>query len=325
MGKKYKLNLRMIEMETSNDITIKEDVSTNLIAENNKDTKNIKHIVCSGGGIAGFQYLGILEEAYKQKLWHIENIKSYYGTSVGTIIGVCILLKYDWDEITKYFTQRPFDKLFPLGLKSVLQSISRLGLYNIDTIRTLLSPFLLASKLTIDITMQEFYNATNIEFHCITTNVTKYTCEDISYKTHPTWKLIDAVYCSCAIPIIFEPLEVNGYFYADGYLLSNYPLYQCIQNGAVHNEILGITPGYIKKELSLSSNDTMIEYLSLLIHQMTKSTHEAHTDIIGYQFEVYTDNNSPNKVRECMLNEQYKLSMINEGKAIVLDYTQTSS
>lgn len=315
-----------MEEETTNVRTsesdIIQDVSLNNHTNTDKPESKIKHIVCSGGGIAGLQYYGILEEAYRQKLWHIDNIETYYGTSIGTIIGVCLLLKYDWIEITKYFTQRPFEKLFPFGLKTALQSVSKLGLYNIETIRKMLSPFLLGSNLSIDITMKEFYEETKIEFHCIATSVKEYNCVDISHKTHPQWKLIDAIYSSCALPILFEPLYVDGEFYADGCLLYNYPLYQCIQNGADPNEILGITPGHEKKDFSLSQNDTMFEYLGLLLHQMTKKDKPVYNGSIAYQFEVYTDTRSPNKIRDCILSSDYKITMINEGKLIVLRHVQ---
>ena len=310
------------DTDINQDDVVVQDISLNTTSGIRKPTDKIKHIVCAGGGIAGLQYYGILEEAYREKLWHIDNIQTYYGTSIGTIIGVCILLNYDWVEITKYFTQRPFEKLFPFGLKTALQSISKLGLYNIETIRKLLSPFLLGSDLSVDITMKEFYEETKIEFHCITTNVKGYNCVDVSHKTHPEWKLVDAVYASCALPILFEPLHVDGEFYADGCLLYNYPLYQCIQNGADPNEILGITPGHEKKEISLSQNDTMFEYLGLLLHQMTKNDKPIYKDPIAYQFEVYMDNRSPNKVRDCILSGDHKVRMINEGKLIVLHYLQ---
>jgi len=295
-----------------------EDISLNKHSNSEDKCSKIKHIVCAGGGIAGLQYYGILEEAYRQKLWNIDNIKTYYGTSIGTIIGVCLLLKYSWVEITKYLTQRPFEKLFPFGLKTALQSISKLGLYDITSIYKMLSPFLLGCNLSMDITMKEFYEETGIEFHCIITNVKEYKSVDVSYKTHPEWKLIEAVYGSCALPILFEPLQVDGEFYADGCLLYNYPLYQCIQNGAHPDEVLGITPAYEKKQVTLSQNDTMFEYLGLLLHQMTKHEKPVYEGKIAYQFEVHTDNCSPNKVRDCILSGDHKLTMINEGKLIVL-------
>ena len=93
--------------------------------------------------------------------------------------------------------------------------------------------------------IKKFYEETGIEFHCIITNVKEYTSVDVSYKTHPEWKLIEAVYGSCALPILFEPLQVDGEFYADGCLLYNYPLYQCIQTCFHHSFLFLTTHWYI--------------------------------------------------------------------------------
>ena len=48
----------------------------------------IRHIVCSGGGVTGFSFYGILKECYARGIWKVENIKTIYGTSVGSIFAV---------------------------------------------------------------------------------------------------------------------------------------------------------------------------------------------------------------------------------------------
>ena len=63
---------------------------------------------------------------------------------------------------------------------------------------------------------------------------------DISHHTHPEWKVIDAVYASSCLPVLFEPFEHSGDYYIDGGVLKNYPLIQCIENGYDPNTILGI-------------------------------------------------------------------------------------
>ena len=40
----------------------------------------IRHIVCSGGGVTGFSFYGILKECYFRKIWKLENIETIYGT-----------------------------------------------------------------------------------------------------------------------------------------------------------------------------------------------------------------------------------------------------
>ena len=46
---------------------------------NEPKEKTIKHIILSGGGIAGFSYYGALKETAKQGLWDINNIKTSIG------------------------------------------------------------------------------------------------------------------------------------------------------------------------------------------------------------------------------------------------------
>ena len=63
---------------------------------------------------------------------------------------------------------------------------------------------------------------------------------DFSHKTHPDWRLVDAVYCSCSLPVAFSPILQDDCCYSDGGIISNYPLRQCIESGADPDEILGI-------------------------------------------------------------------------------------
>ena len=38
----------------------------------------IKHIVCSGGGLAGFAFYGAIKESHRQGIWQLENIQTIY-------------------------------------------------------------------------------------------------------------------------------------------------------------------------------------------------------------------------------------------------------
>jgi len=293
------------------------DCSTNEIK---KESPVIKHIVCSGGGIAGLQYFGILQESCKQGLWCIEDIQTYYATSAGTLLGIFLLLRYDWKEVEVYLVKRPWYKLFPFGIKSIIGSISQKGMFSQDSIKKLVMPFLLAKDLSEDITMKEFYELTKIEFHCFTTNVHTYQCVDISYKTHPDWKLIDVVYSSCAMPIVFEPLLIDNQYYADGCLISNFPLAQCINNGALPEEILGISCTGEKTNKDSLENDTLLDYLGLLIGKMAEKSLIKSNDEIAYYFEVAFSHSYPYLLYEAVKQEEEKQKFIQKGENIVSNY-----
>ena len=61
------------------------------------EEKSIKHLVVSGGGTYGLSAYGALRELSKRGFWDISNIKSCHATSIGTLILVMILCKYEWD------------------------------------------------------------------------------------------------------------------------------------------------------------------------------------------------------------------------------------
>ena len=166
----------------------------------------IRHIVCSGGGVTGFSFYGILKECYSRGIWKFENIETIYGTSVGSIFAVILALNYDWKTMDDYLIKRPWHNVFKFDLFSILDSIDRRGIFGIKTIEDTFSSLLLGKDIPINVTMKEFYDITKIEIHIFTTEIMNFELVDISYKTHPDWRVIDAVYSSCSIPIIFSPL-----------------------------------------------------------------------------------------------------------------------
>jgi NTE family protein len=202
--------------------------------------KTIRHIVISGGGLTGFTFYGALRELSKQNYWNLSNIKTIYGTSVGSLLAFVMALGYDWEDIDDYFIKRPLNNVFKLNAYSMFDCIQNKGIFNKKSIEGLLSPLFAGKDVPIEINLKDFYLLTGIEIHSFTTEVNSFKSIDISYKTHPDWCVIDAIYCSCSIPIIFLPFFHENETYCDGGFLSNYPLKQCIDNGADPSEILGI-------------------------------------------------------------------------------------
>ena len=202
--------------------------------------KNIRHIVISGGGLSGFTFYGALSELSRQKYWDLSNIKTAYGTSVGCLIVFIMALGYDWQETDDYLINRPLQNVFKLNAYSMFECIQNNGIFDKKSIEGLLAPLFAGKDVPIEITLNEFYLLNGIEIHSFTTEVNSFKLIDMSYKTHPDWRVIDVIYCSCSIPIIFLPFFHEKETYCDGGFLSNYPLKQCIDNGADPSEILGI-------------------------------------------------------------------------------------
>lgn len=232
---------------------------------NNIDTINydtsIKHIVLAGGGTIILDEFSILKESNLCGFWNFKDIKTIYGTSAGGLLGllICLLsipeqntetnsVNLDWDILEKYLIHRPWQNVFKIDILTIIQSINKDGILDINTIKESYSPIFKAKDLSMDINLKDFFELTNIEFHTFSVEINSFEITDISYKTHPDWTILEAVYASSALPILFSPFKKDNKIYADGGILTNYPLSYLFKNNPNINtdEILAINNNNIK-------------------------------------------------------------------------------
>ena len=74
----------------------------------------IKYLVLSGGGAGGFSIYGALKYLSQNNFWNINNIKSIYSTSIGSLLSIFISLKYEWASLDDYIIKRPWDKVLSI-------------------------------------------------------------------------------------------------------------------------------------------------------------------------------------------------------------------
>ena len=248
------------------------------------DLPIIKHLVICGGGISGITAYSILKESNNYGTWSIENIQSIYGTSAGAIIAVFIALKYDWKDIDDYIVKRPWQNVFKFDIGTVLRSFDARGIFDRKIIEEMVVSLLKGKDLETTITMKELYEYSNIDIHIFTTEVHTYSTIDISHRTHPEWSVIDALYCSACLPIIFSPFLKEGKCYVDGGVTNNYPIYSCLENGAIPSEILGIS---IHKDETtktvVTESSSLFDYLSFILGQMYKHSQLSNIKPVKYE------------------------------------------
>ena len=224
----------------------------------------IEHLVISGGGQTGFTFYGVLREAAKQGFWDIQNIKSMYGTSVGTFISVILCLKYDWETIDTYLINRPWNNVFKVDIYTVLQAFEKRGVFGIDVMEKMLGPLLAGKDISTDVTMKEFYEITGIDLYFFVTELNTFKLCKMSHHTHPDWRVIDAVYASSTLPIIFAPLIKGGECYVDGGVMCSYPMKACLEAGNAPETILGIKKFFDGTEL-VSETSSLFDYLLIIL------------------------------------------------------------
>lgn len=155
-------------------------------------------LALSGGGAKGFAHAGVIK-ALEEYGIHPTVIA---GTSAGAIVGSLYADGCKPHEIIELFNNTSFYKFASFAR-------SKSGLFKIDHFRKAMAQKLKVSTFE-ELKIPLYVNATNMEqgknvfFHSGT--------------------LLDKVIASCSIPILFEPVLIEGAHYSDGGLLCNFPV-----------------------------------------------------------------------------------------------------
>jgi len=204
--------------------------------------KTIKHLVLSGGGPIGLVEYGALKYLTANNIINLANIQSIYTTSIGSIIAFIYILNFDWTWIDDFFIKRPWEKLINFSYSAYLNIFYDKGIVNKKIIINALKPLFLAKEIPLTITLLEFYNLTSIEFNMYTCNLSSFKKEKLNHVNTPNLELLDALYMSASVPVMFVPLYINNSYYLDGGIFINCPINECIfEKKCCYDEILCFT------------------------------------------------------------------------------------
>jgi predicted acylesterase/phospholipase RssA len=247
----------------------------------------IKHLVICGGGVSGFTAYRMIKERSISGFLSIDNIQSIYGTSVGAILAVILALKYSWEDIDIYLVKRPWQNVFKFDIQSFVYSYENRGIFDQKVIHEILHPLLLGKDLDVDITMKDLFEYSGIDIHVNTTELHSFKNIDISYKSHPEWKVCDAVYCSACLPILFSPFLIDDKCYVDGGVCVNYALNACLENVKNTDEIFGIklTPLDPNKNI-VNSESNLFDHMSVLFNKLYRHAYLKTTPQILHEENI---------------------------------------
>jgi predicted patatin/cPLA2 family phospholipase len=252
-------------------------------------SSSIDRLVLSGGAYYGFYELGVLKYLLEKKYIIKQNIKKIYGTSVGSFIGVLFSLQMDFDKVCDYFIERPWHKTLAITPSMLLEIISKKGLFDNKIFYMALEPLFKTCSLSLDITMKEFYEETQIDLYMYSVHLNNYKVVEFSHYTHPDLKLIDAIYMSCALPYLFHPFWYEDSYYVDGGLINNYPLYECLSTNTTNTanaagEDQGeIQPPDIQQDVNMNMNILGIKF----IVKDSNYTIEQGSNLFEYGYFLY--------------------------------------
>lgn len=269
----------------------------------------IKHIVISGGGPTGLLSYGAAKYLEQQHFWSMDNIESIYGTSIGALFGVILSLQHEWTTIDDYIIKCPWDEIMQKNstFHDVMDIYTNKGVMSDDFFDIIMKPLLLAKDLTLDVTLDELYQFNKKEIHLMTVELNTFQLVNLSYKTHPSLKVMDAIKMSCAFPIIFSPkiaVESHSHSqtldnneekkeerkrvccYIDGGVMCNYPVNICMEDQRCDpDEVLGFRNIWEKYNETIDHDSSLVDFLKICVKQMIRKL-EDEKSYVGIKNEV---------------------------------------
>jgi predicted acylesterase/phospholipase RssA len=276
--------------------------------QNSNNASKIKHLVIASGGPSGVTMYGALRLLNQEGVWNIADIKSMYGSSVGSFISLLLALNYDWktmddfllggnagaaaaasasssssatiNAVTASFaeaTNKAASYAFETKNKidTIVKLYNQTGIYGMKEFTESIRPALEGKDFTVNVTMQEFFEKTGIELHFIVTELNKFVTVDFSHKTHPNQSVIEACYMSCCYPFIFTPIYRDDHVYLDGGIINDYPVNECIREQKCDiSEILGIKMEWERMPANLTEKCNIITFIYGFFNQIQTNLFE---------------------------------------------------
>ena len=275
----------------------------------------IKYIVISGGDISLFSILGTIKELKKNHKYNIDNVEEIYSVSAGSWIGLFLCLKINFNTIINYFIERPWNKLITFDTNDLLDLYSNIGIFNIDILYKLFEPLFKLCNLNINITLKELYEYSNIKLNIYSTKYRDLSFCRFNYETEPDLKVIDAIYMSSTIPILFKPLIYNGNYYIDGGYNCNYPINFCLEEHKNNFEILGILVKNYEDISEISENENLLSFygkvfLKLIINRRHKNE---KNDTSYKKIIIFTDYLTPNNLFNILNDKEFRIKWVDIG------------
>jgi NTE family protein len=185
-------------------------------------------LVLGGGGMKGLAHIGVwkaLEESGVKP-------DAIMGTSIGALIGACLSAGMGWKDLAQLALALRKEDIVQINKRSLwLGGVREEAVFDGEHYREYIRAHLPATtfaelRIPLRVNTVSLVTGTEVWFG------------DGARQDVP---LADAIYASCALPIYFPPLKVNGDYLVDGAVLDVLPVRKAAAWGA--ERIIGVDVG----------------------------------------------------------------------------------
>jgi predicted acylesterase/phospholipase RssA len=270
----------------------------------------ITNLVVAGGGFKVIRMLGGLK--YMEEHKDLKFINSYYGTSAGSLLCLMMSLGYSMPHIIKVFNEHCNDKLLTLKI-NIDRFFERYSLYDVSKFIKLLRT-LIGCKLNPanpsefkDVTLKELYEKTKKKLTCTVVSLRDSKVKYFNYINQPNLPAYKLVQMSCAIPLIFEPVEWEGDLYIDGGVVDNFPY------SAVPEYELPMTLGIGIKSITRSKDISYGDIVSFVSRIANISINHSETRNLHNAIYVSVDERFDDNMIDADITLEERMEMIDAG------------
>lgn len=226
---------------------------------------NFDTIVLAGGSSKGIMMLGALQ--YLSDNFYLSEIKNFIGTSSGAIICFLLSIGYTPIEIMVYIcTHQLLEKIQHFNIVAMINGCGASSFSNI---------YEQLEKMTIEKigyipTFSDLKNKYNVNFICVTYNLTENKTEYLSFENNPDLPCLIGLRMSSNLPLIFEKFKYGNNFYVDGGLSDNFAI---DLGDKIGKKILGLYIDSDDEKLKKENDVNVIEYIyKLMFIPISQST-----------------------------------------------------
>ena len=254
------------------------------------------NLTIGGGNFKGISYVGALEYLYQNNL--INKIDNFYGSSIGSVIGLFFIIGYKPYEIFEIILNFNLNDYWDLNFDNLQKSFSLITDKIFKKFKELFS-----LKEKSNITFIEFYKKYNIKLNLFATSLNQRKNICFNVDNYPNYEVFNILQASCSIPLIFPPVKINNELYVDGCI-------KCI-DGVCKNYINDDKINFIiKGDYSNRNIETFTQYIEQVINCIIQNDEETITD---YTINIKTLSEYDNKVSFGTINHNDKLKLFYHG------------
>ncbi len=185
-------------------------------------------LVLGGGGMKGIAHIGVVKALEEASI----RPDAIVGTSIGALVGTLIAGGLGWRELTEIARRLKKEDIVAINRRAMwLSGIRAMSVFEDTPFLECLDGILPVHHFS-DLMMPLRINATSLV-----------SGEEVWFGNgyRRDVGLVQAVYASCALPVYFPPLRLDGDTLVDGGVVNTFPLSEAVAWGA--ERVIGVDVG----------------------------------------------------------------------------------